>query len=433
MRKRTGDWRDVLSAYALALDGKKLWMGFVGTLATVLTMMVASMVYGIFFPQSPVSALGEWGGGDFMPYYFMVGQGVAALKAFSSLLNPFHAGIVHFCISILFYVVLLAWWSYFGGVITRLTALEYGRDELPVLKDGIDMVRRKRRAYFFAPIFPLVALVLFALANTLGGLIGSIPYVGPILMIFPGIPMWFMSTAILVFIVVLSVLSFGMMLPTISIGGKDAFEGFSSAYSYILWGFGRFVCYGVIGVVVGIISTIAVWALCELFIYALLQTIEFGFIGKDSLVVYQAVVGGKFGPAIWPTESTSTLMRISSVFMLVALLAVRAVPMAYLFSYFFVTNTVICFLMRKHVDRIEIDEVFEEKPEEEEEAFEGPEEAEEEKVEEEEKPQEQVEEKAEEKVEETEEEKAEEKEEKPEESEEEGGESSAEEEEEKEE
>jgi len=420
MRKRTGDWRDVLSAYALALDSKKLWMGFIGTLATVLTMMVASMVYGVFFPQSPVSALGEWGGKDFMPLYFMVGQGVAALKAFSPLLNPFHAGIVHFCISILFYVVLLAWWSYFGGVITRLTALEYGRDELPMLKDGIDMVRRKRKAYFFAPIFPLVALVLFALANALGGLIGSIPYVGPIVMIFPGIPMWFMSTGILVFIVVLSVLSFGMMLPTVSIGGKDAFEGFSSAYSYILWGFGRFLGYAVIGAVVGIISTIAVWAVCELFIYALLQTIEFGFIGKDSLVVYQAVVGGKFGPAIWPTESTSVLMRISSVCMLVALLAVRALPMAYLFSYFFVTNTVICFLMRKHVDRIELDEVFEEKPEEEEEA-----EEEKVEVEEEEKPQ------AEEKVEETAEEKAEEKEEKPEESEEEGGESSAEEEEEK--
>ncbi len=362
MRQRTGDWRDLLSAYALALDGKKLSMGLLAAVGTALLMILASLVYTHLIGLGEV---GDFIDPDVNPYAvgaFLSGTGLAAARYMLPLLNPFHAGIVHFLVSVVFYGALLALWSYFGGVITRLAALEYGRDDFPMLADGLRMVKRKWKAYWLAPLVPLIGVVVFALLNALGGLIGSIPVVGPILMII-GILPWFISTVLLAFLVVLGVLSFGLMLPTISIGGKDAFEGWSSAFSYVLWGFTRFVGYFVLAILVGAVSTVAVWGLCELFIFLLTQTINFGFVGGDGLVTYKA-----FG-ALGFTHSGSVLMQIASVLMLAAFLAVRAVPVAYAFAYFFAANTVVCFLLRKNVDRIEIDEVYEE-PEEEEPAAE---------------------------------------------------------------
>lgn len=365
MRNRKGDWRDVLSAYTLAIDAKKLYMGFVATLVTILTIAAAAVAYSVVVRQDNLASLGLISSGDFILRRIMNGQGLEAMRYFLPLLNPFHAGILHFAISVLFYVVLLRFWSYYGGVITRITALEYGRDELPTLADGTSMVNAKRNAYFFAPISPLIGVLIFALLNALGGLVGSIPYVGPILMVL-GIVPWFVSTIIVLFIIVLGVLSFGLMLPAISIGGKDAFEGWSSAYSYLLWGFSRFVGYSFIACLIGIVGTVAAWGLAEFFIYVLTQTINFGLITEHNWIAYSAFIEDGFGPAIGPSPSPSSLMRVTSCFMVAGLMAVRALPVAFLFAYFFTSNTIICFLMRKHVDRIELDEVYEEEPEEEE-------------------------------------------------------------------
>ena len=365
MRNRKGDWRDVLSAYTLALDAKKLYLGFVATLITVLIMAAAAVAYSVVVRQDNLASIGMIASGDFIVRKIMMGEGMSALRYFLPMFNPFHAGLLHFIVSVVFYVVLLRFWSYYGGVITRITALEYGRDELPTLADGTSMVNAKRNAYFFAPISPLIGVVIFGLLNALGGLVGSIPYVGPILMVL-GIVPWLISTIIMLFIIVLGVLSFGLMFPAISIGGKDAFEGWSSAYSYLLWGFSRFVGYSFIACLIGVVGTVAAWLLAEFFIYILTQTINIGLITQHDWVVYTGIIESQFSPAIEPSASPSTLMKVTSCFMVAALMAIRALPAAFLFAYFFTSNTVICFLMRKHVDRIELDEVYEEEPEEEE-------------------------------------------------------------------
>ena len=365
MRERNGDWRDVLSAYTMALDAKKLYMGFVATLGTVLVMVFAAMLYGVLVAKGGVASLGNLGADQHIFQEWLRGD-IGALSAFLPVLNPFAGeigGILHFITSIIFYVLLIAVWSFMGAVISRIAALEYGRDELPTLSDGVDMARKKYAAYFFAPLSPLIGVLIFSLLNALGGLIGSIPYVGPILMIV-GIVPWFISTVIIVFITVLGVVSFGLMYPAVSIGGKDAFEGWSSAYSYVLWGFNRFIGYSVLAAIIGVLTTVAAWALCEFFIYVLLQTLHYGFVAGSSWFTYSVFSGPFYNTELY-VGTGSALMKASSVFMLVALLCVRAIPAAYLFSYFFTAGTVICFLMRKHVDRIEIDEVYEEEEEEE--------------------------------------------------------------------
>jgi len=361
MRKRTGDWRDIFSAFVLARSGAKLYLGLVAVFSALVLMILVAVAQGTFFGGSSMLGLGDPRSQSFVVRAILQGNGLQTLHPFLQLLNPFKAGIVHFAFSVVFYLVLLLLWTRSAGMITRLTALEYARDELPARRDVLPMVRSKRSAYFFAPASPLIGIIITAgIVNGISGLVASIPYVGPWLLAVPGSLVTIASTSILLFIAVLGVLSFGLMLPAISIGGKDAFEGFSSACSYVLWGFNRFVCYTVLGAIVGVVSTLAVWALSELFIALFINTIRFGFIGAFQWGGYVPFGTGNIEAALAVSTRSLWFGALPAALVCVPLFCIRLLPVAYLFSYFFTANTIICLLLRKDVDRIEIEEIYEE-------------------------------------------------------------------------
>jgi len=361
MRDRKGDWRDLLASHGLAIDAKKLWLGFIASITILSLLTIMAMVYGRFFPTSSVALLGQlWHRGNLV-FSLLQGRGLTAVPLLIPLLNPFHGGIVHLALSALLYFLLLAVLTYCGGAITRLTALQYARDDIPTLQDGLKMVRAKRRAYLFAPLTPLFGVLLFAVGNIVIGLIGCIPVVGPWIMAalvpFCAVP----ATVVITFIVVLGALTFGLMLPAISIGGKDAFEGWSSAYSYLLWGFNRFVSYTVLAAVIGTLTTLAAYGLVELFVYLLVKTLSIGLIGR-SLISY--TLGGGLAADVAPVLEGPLGLTVASWLTILIVFVARCMVFAYAISYFFTSNTLICFLLRKHVDRIDVDQVYEEKPEE---------------------------------------------------------------------
>ncbi|MHC4480936.1 MAG: hypothetical protein ACYS1C_08230, partial [Planctomycetota bacterium] len=372
MRKRTGDWRDLLSTYALALDAKKIYVGFIATLFTVAIMVAATILYAYLAELKLVSAppaglvgLGQWDSESYMLGHFAHGTGMQMLSAFLPLLNPFRGGLVHFIVSVLLYCGLFWAWSGAGGVISRLAALEYARDDLPTLAEARAVVSDHRGALFFAPVMPLAVIIVLTILNALGGLVASVPIIGRILLIFPGFPLLLATGVTIVFLVVFGVLSFGMMMPAVSVGGKDAFESWSTAYSYVLWGLRRFVCYSLIAAAIGVVSAVVVWALTEFAIYAIYQTVGIGFLRRMGWMLYEsAVVGGQFRITLAPTGGG--LAGVLGVIVWWLFLGVRAIPAAYVFSYFFTASAVIFLLMRKDQDNIEIEEIYEEVEEEEE-------------------------------------------------------------------
>ncbi len=350
MRDRKGNWTDLFASHALAVDAKKVWLGFIATLGTVAVFALFSFIY------NSVEALGGTAGsGNFISVLFRDGCAVA-MGMILPLFNPFAAGWLHFVASGVFYLFLLAVWTCCGGAVTRLTALQYARDDIPTLKDAMDMVRKKRKAFFFAPVTPLLAVLLFGLLNQLAGLIGSIPLVGPWILallipigVLPG-------TIVLTFIVVLGILSFGLMLPSISIGGKDAFEGWSSAYSYLLWGFNRFVSYTALAAVLGMLSVLVAMVLSNLFISLMNATVSIGLIGEE--LIATGLGAGLFTAPSIPAAEGAVGLRVASWAAVVIAILIRTLVPAYAFSYFFTSNTIICFLMRKHVDRVDVEDVY---------------------------------------------------------------------------
>jgi len=368
MGKRREDWTDLLSSYALALKPSKIYAGYLATLFTVFIMLLACLLYSLLdqwgllaAPSAEVIGLGRIFDleSDSLLFAFLNGTGLSALRDFLVILNPLYDGsIAHFVLSLLTYLALFWVWSGAGGVISRLTALEYARDELPTLADGRQMVRSKRMAYFLAPTWPLLFFAGMALLNLLGGLVASIPYVGRILLIVPGLPLLLITSGLMVLIAFFGVLSFGMMAPAISVGGKDALDGWSTSYTYVLWGSGRYICYTLTAAVVGVVSTIIVWLLTESLIWILVQSVNLGFVAGTPWVQFS------FG-GVLADSGTGGFNGAMSTIVAILLLAVRALPVAYAIAYFFAANTVVFFLLRKHVDNIDVEEVYtEEEPEE---------------------------------------------------------------------
>ncbi len=368
MRRRTGDWRDLLSAYELAFGFKQLYAGLCAVAATVFVFWLFSTLYTVLVAGSSgpiVLHAMPWGGteGALLPE-FLAGGGLKVACDYLPLLNPIGGGLVHLLLSGLFYVALFAVWSGPAGVISRLAALKYGRDDLPTLREAREMLAGRRKDYLMAPTWPLIFIFGLLFLNILGGLVAAVvPWVGRLLFI-PGVLMMVVVTALAVFLAFFGVLAFGMMFPAVSASGKDAFESFCTCYAYAWWGLRRLIGLTVVAAAVGVVSTFVVGFLAEATISIIDTTVGIGFFRETAWITND---GGTLAPA-----GGGVISGFASLCVLAVLLLVRLLPAAYAFSYFFAAYTVIFLLMRKDQDNIEIDEIYEE-ADEEEGAFEEPE------------------------------------------------------------
>jgi hypothetical protein len=266
---------------------------------------------------------------------------------------------LHFLISVLFYLALIRLWTYCGGGISRLTALEYARDDLPSMKEATEMVRRHRHAYFFTPVIPLIVVLVCVAISSITGLVGSIPVVGPWLMV-PGYLVAALLAVVLVFFIAVGVLSLGLMMPVVSMSGADAFESWSASYSYTLWGFSRLFVYRLILGIIGLIALVAAVIVANVFLEILIASVGMGVIGhnRDMVQLAQALLGSR-GALVAPGAVAPSVgaYAATAVFSIIAF-GVRALVLAYAASYYFTGNTIVAFLLRKHVDRIDVDEVY---------------------------------------------------------------------------
>jgi len=301
-------------------------------------------------PDGPQSVL-DW---------LFAGRGLKMLAGFLPLLNPFHTGgLGHFLLSALTLLALFWGLGGRGGIIGRLTALEYARDEFPVLSDAASMVRSRRLDYFLTPVWPLLFVLVPVVVIALIGLVCSIPGFGRILMV-PLYPVAVLFGVVSCLFAVGGILSFGLMMPAVSVGGKDSFDSWTTAYTYVLWQFGRFVCYTLLAGAVGLIGAVLAYWAVELLIYIIYAGMNIGFSSSVPWLTFR--MGGAL--QVVPVGQAPVAGAMGYI-VAVMTLALRAIPVAYVVSFFFTANTLIFFLLRKHVDNIEIEDIYEEDEEEE--------------------------------------------------------------------
>ena len=216
-------------------------------------------------------------------------------------------------------------WAIFGGAITRMASVRFARDESVGARASLKFSVSKWQSFCYAPLLPLLAVgVVTAVAygtnlfdqwitGSSGSLLAMLGFV-PILCGF-----------CITWLLVLTVLTWPLMVVAISCEGSDGFDGLSRAFGYLLnrpayatWlgGLAWLLCMG--------ISWIAWW-----FIDA----------------------------AIWLTDwSLGDVVSKTSAEIWV--LTLDAFRLAILVSLFWSATTVIYFLLRQSDDGTPLDEVY---------------------------------------------------------------------------
>ncbi|MBM4084863.1 MAG: hypothetical protein FJ272_08755 [Planctomycetes bacterium] len=389
MRELKQDWRDLFLGFRIALDAKKILLGAAGVALSVLVICFLAFIFKGFGlsdtpPEQVADAIfahpSKWAPGLARAGWRSIrtlqltglpqeGPPQLARIVWQSVRNgiePKEA--VGFAIV---GIILLVIWSLFGGGITRIAAVDLAKDERIELAEATKFSAKKFWSYFWSPIVLILGIVFFALCNILGGLVGRIPFVGELLVAI-GLPLAFLSGFLIVLILVGLLVGLGLMFPTISAEGTDAFDAISRAYSYVYSKPWRFIWLNLVATAYGIACIAFVMLFTCLMTKVTLDTGHIGMGKKFDMIrtsAKETLMGAKDAATPRTTISELNLKRpterIAAYLVLLWLAIVLALGYGYAVSFCFSSDTITYFLMRKAVDGTDVTEVYMEEEEEE--------------------------------------------------------------------
>ena len=214
-------------------------------------------------------------------------------------------------------------WGTLGGALVRMNAVRFARDESVPLRKAIAAGVRHWQSYLYGPLLPLLGVGFLSLGIfVVGWLEHSIGRSnGEVIRFFGWIPMisGFLMTAVLI----LTAISWPLMVAAISTEGSDGFDGLSRAFGYVLNRPWYFLWLIVLATGVGLVTTFFVWWFFDI--------------------------------AAWLTSSILQLPHPGTLFWGDVQAALRVAVLA---SYFWSATTVIYFLLRQADDGTPLDEVY---------------------------------------------------------------------------
>lgn len=163
-------------------------------------------------------------------------------------------------LALLWYILV---WTIFGAAIGRIAAVEYATHERPGFLSALRFAIVRKWSLWIPPLSPLLFIALLAIPGLLIGLLARVlPNFAGVLLAFPLLCAIPMALALLGLAA-----GWPLMTMTIAVEDEDAFDALSRSYSYVR-----------IGLVRGILATLALWAagaaalpLVELFAHAVLK------------------------------------------------------------------------------------------------------------------------------------------------------------------
>ena len=212
-------------------------------------------------------------------------------------------------------------WGTLGGALVRMNAVRFARDESVPIAAALVSSFRNWQSYLYCPLLPLLGVGFLLLANFIFGWFErSIGYVGVVL-ILEWIPL--IASFVITAVLILTAISWPLMVAAISTEGSDGFDGLSRAIGYVMNRPWYFLWLIVLACGVGLVTMFFVW--------------------------------WSFDIAAWLTISILQRPDTGTVFWNEGQSALR---LAVLASYFWSATTVIYFLLRQSDDGTPLDEVY---------------------------------------------------------------------------
>lgn len=261
-------------------------------------------------------------------------------------------------------------WSLFGAAITRIAGVEWTREDRLGLRATLRHVRAKWRAYFTAPLLPLVGVLLLVLPMALLGLlmqwdVGTI--VGGVFW-----PLVLLASAIAAIFLVGLLFGWPLMWGAISVEGMDSWDALSRAYAYVYQRPLHYLFYALVAAVVGALGWLFVSNFAALVIYLAAWGTSWGATSQRMEEI-EAAKPEEVAALDWPAdtsnapaaraEETSGTLTAGAALVGVSCAGVKLLALAFAYSYFWTASTGIYLLLRRDTDDTPLDDIQLDEPE----------------------------------------------------------------------
>lgn len=257
--------------------------------------------------------------------------------------------------------------AFTGASIARLSALEMAGIERAPLKDVFVYAFRRLGTFIKTPLMPFAIILGLGLVLTLVGLVGAVPWIGPI--VVGAVFFLFLAVAFVLMLLLLGVLGgFHLLYPAVAVEGADAFDAMSRAFAYVYSRPWRLLWYSLVALVYGAITLLFVSF--AVYLILMLSHMFAGWGINFFGVRHGAYSGYSELDTLWPPpqflnlaapvnwwalswgEYAGSLLLHFWIYLLVTGIG------AYVISYYFSSHTIIYLLLRRSVDGQNLREVF---------------------------------------------------------------------------
>jgi hypothetical protein len=311
----------------------------------------------------------------------------------------------------------LAVWALFGGAITRMAAVELAGKDTVDIKAALRFVANRYLSYFGSPLVPLGLIAVLILVDIVLGVLQLIPFLGDFTtsLLWPILILTGLGKALLL----VGLVGYPMMYPTISAEGSDTLDALSRSYNYVYQSPWNYIWYSLVAILygavviffVGLVGTMTAmlgkWGMSftpgiesarrspeYLFVYAPTsfgwrETLLKGSPGERITVIDDDIGAmqrrGVDGQAIDEKYAPTTELgrektaadenynrwlatfwwynKVAAYIMAFWVALVFLIVLGFGYSFFWTASTMIYLLMRRKVDDTDIDEVYlEEEP-----------------------------------------------------------------------
>jgi hypothetical protein len=242
----------------------------------------------------------------------------------------------------------LAVWSFAGGVITRIAAVELGREEPASIRRTFRLALRRWFDLFTAPLYPVLGTFIIALLCIPVGLLLWSSDAGAIVAAL----LWFfvlLGAIVTALLLLWLLIGWPLMWPAITAEETgDAFEAMSRSYAYSFQRPLEYLFYAAVVAMFGFVCWTVLDFILHLAIQATHWSVSWGA-GTPRMVEVLAPL---------PEAERSLPLRLSTEIIAWTEGFLLALSEAFAYAFFWVSATAIYLLLRQSVDRAEFDEVW---------------------------------------------------------------------------
>lgn len=235
-------------------------------------------------------------------------------------------------------------WAVCGGAVTRTVAVDLACGERASWGKLVAFVATRFRAYFAAPLIPLLVVAAVAAGSALFGLLLRADWS----MVVAGLlwPCLLLAWAAMTLLLVGLLFGWPLMFPTISVEGMDSFDALSRSNNYTFHRPLHYLFYALVASLFGLLGWWLVSNLAATVIYLPFWAASWGSGEPRIATIAQHA----------PELSGAGKLGAGVIWFWV--LCVKLVALGFLYSYFWTASTAIYYLLRRNVDATEMDEVY---------------------------------------------------------------------------